>query len=355
MTDRRDPTRSAGLRRQGRTQVNRRVFELHKQLRAAFSESDVAGLRAQHATSPPLAFVNWLESSSYKLARSEGAVSQIVARTLTAQPGWIDDLIERAVDRGLEQVEQELSTSLGNLDAGEVSRLHAAAASTELRGIAGETERRVLRHVVRALETKASPEALMREVRATLEKITRLRLTMLVNVAVVRAVNGGKLFAYEAEGIRQVGIAPEWLPHSPAHQRDSVASDHHGHQGVTGLIDKRSTKAKRRARVLKNKAKRTRRSKSIEEQILAAAFPEAGAALAVAENIIEQVEQQRLVNVLTAGDDRVCQDCEDIAADGPYDIDEARGLIPAHPNCRCAFIPFGDKRFAPIEEQLEEL
>ena len=61
-----------------------------------------------------------------------------------------------------------------------------------------------------------------------------------------------------------------------------------------------------------------------------------------------------LVNVLTAGDDRVCQDCEDIAADGPYELAEARDLIPAHPNCRCAFIPFGDKRFAPIEEQAEE-
>ena len=44
------------------------------------------------------------------------------------------------------------------------------------------------------------------------------------------------------------------------------------------------------------------------------------------------------VSVLTAGDDRVCSICEDIAEEGPYDIDQARGLIPAHPNCRCAFV-----------------
>jgi hypothetical protein len=335
MSDRRDPTRSAGLRRQGRAHVARRVFELHKQLRGAFSESDLAGLRAQHMTAPPLAFVNWLESNSYKMSRSEGAVSDIVERTLTTPPGWMHDLIERAVDRGLEQVEQELSTSLGHLDAREVSRLHASATDVELRGIAGETERRVLRHVVRALETKASPEVLMREIRTTLEKITRLRLNLMINVGVVRAVNAGKLFGYEAEGIDQVGVDPEFVPHT--HHHDSMV-----------VTDKKTTRAKRRARVAKNKARR-KRGKSIEEQILEAAFPAFGTAM----KVIEKVEQETLVNILTAGDDKVCEECQDIAADGPYDLDTARGLIPAHPNCRCAFIPFGDNRFAPIEEQME--
>lgn len=45
------------------------------------------------------------------------------------------------------------------------------------------------------------------------------------------------------------------------------------------------------------------------------------------------------VDVVTAGDDLVCQECEDIEAEGPYTIDEARSLIPAHPRCRCAFAP----------------
>jgi hypothetical protein len=45
------------------------------------------------------------------------------------------------------------------------------------------------------------------------------------------------------------------------------------------------------------------------------------------------------VNVLTAGDDKVCQTCQDLAAEGPYSLAEARTLLPAHVNCRCAFIP----------------
>jgi hypothetical protein len=48
------------------------------------------------------------------------------------------------------------------------------------------------------------------------------------------------------------------------------------------------------------------------------------------------------VNVQTAGDDRVCDECDDIAAAGPYSLDEAEDLIPAHPNCRCTFVPAVD-------------
>ena len=55
------------------------------------------------------------------------------------------------------------------------------------------------------------------------------------------------------------------------------------------------------------------------------------------------------VNVLTAGDDKVCADCEDLAAEGPYSLFEAMGLLPAHPNCRCAFVPFTES-----VEEMEE-
>lgn len=40
----------------------------------------------------------------------------------------------------------------------------------------------------------------------------------------------------------------------------------------------------------------------------------------------------------TAEDDRVCEECA--ALDGrTFTLEEARGLIPVHPNCRCAMIP----------------
>lgn len=41
----------------------------------------------------------------------------------------------------------------------------------------------------------------------------------------------------------------------------------------------------------------------------------------------------------TAQDDSVCQECDDAASGGPYNLADARGMIPLHPNCRCAWVP----------------
>lgn len=56
------------------------------------------------------------------------------------------------------------------------------------------------------------------------------------------------------------------------------------------------------------------------------AFEEAG---------IEGVEVE--AEVINGSDP--CPICEDLAAGGPYTISEARGLIPAHPQCVCAWNP----------------
>lgn len=41
----------------------------------------------------------------------------------------------------------------------------------------------------------------------------------------------------------------------------------------------------------------------------------------------------------TAGDDRVCEACNSLEG-VVLKVSEARGLIPRHPNCRCAFLPY---------------
>jgi len=40
----------------------------------------------------------------------------------------------------------------------------------------------------------------------------------------------------------------------------------------------------------------------------------------------------------TAGDSRVCPICASLEG-STFTIDEARGKLPAHPRCRCAFLP----------------
>jgi SPP1 gp7 family putative phage head morphogenesis protein len=49
-----------------------------------------------------------------------------------------------------------------------------------------------------------------------------------------------------------------------------------------------------------------------------------------------------LVEFQTAGDDRVCSQCEDL--DGAtFTLKEARGIIPVHPQCRCSWLPVIDE------------
>jgi len=45
-----------------------------------------------------------------------------------------------------------------------------------------------------------------------------------------------------------------------------------------------------------------------------------------------------LAEFRTAGDSRVCPECQELSGD-LFTIEQARGIIPLHPNCRCAWIP----------------
>lgn len=285
---RRDPTRSAGLRKTGRSLANQRVFALHKTLRQTLQEHDLLGLKQRETPYP-----QWIEPPARKLERSESVLRTLVSQALASPPNWLYLTIMAAVQKGVTQAGEELKAAVEQLDIRPLGELHAVAAGVEIQGISAETQRRVLRAMGTALQLEQTPTELMREVRQSLEKVTRARLILLVNTAIVRALNAGKLFAYRENGVKKVGIEPEWLPRIMAHR------DHRLHHGV--------------------------------------------------------IKDADLVNVLTAGDDDVCDECEDIAASGPYEIDEAQDMIPAHLNCRCAFTPADDLRFALTEEREERL
>ena len=74
------------------------------------------------------------------------------------------------------------------------------------------------------------------------------------------------------------------------------------------------------------------------------------------EQRLEELRQARFnrvkgkLDVLTQGDDRVCDECDGISDGGPYSIGEARSLIPAHPNCRCLFVAAGSMQDAWLDD-----
>src|SRR6185295_2104821 len=59
----------------------------------------------------------------------------------------------------------------------------------------------------------------------------------------------------------------------------------------------------------------------------------------------EWIGDRALFGVVTAGDDKVCRRCQDLADEGPFTMPEVIGLLPAHINCRCAYYPWTDMRY----------
>jgi len=51
-----------------------------------------------------------------------------------------------------------------------------------------------------------------------------------------------------------------------------------------------------------------------------------------------------LAEWVTAGDDRVCEDCEDLESRNPWRLSEIEGLLPLHPGCRCAIVIIGQRQ-----------
>ena len=145
----------------------------------------------------------------------------------------------------------------------------------------------------------------------------------MIELLTVRAHAEASLDVYEAAGLQTVGLLPE------SKAQAKVVKD-----AQTKQKAKTSAKDAKRS----GPGARTRTSGSAPSASTIGRIRRAE--LATARRLGENV------NVRTAGDDDVCPTCEAISEDGPYSINTARGLIPAHPRCRCLFTPADDGRFA---------
>lgn len=119
-------------------------------------------------------------------------------------------------------------------------------------------------------------------------------------------------------------------------------------EGVTEVMDAQMSAALARAMVEGKGAMDTARAlmdrvdaigivraKTIARTEMTAAYAEA-TLNSYEEAGVEGVEVE--AEVATAGDEQVCPECEDLEGK-VFEISEARGLLPVHPNCRCALLP----------------
>lgn len=166
-----------------------------------------------------------------------------------------------------------------------------ALAASELQGICDAVGQQAARAFANAELVSASASRTTQDVGAVIKAVGMKRSQALAEFMVVRAHALATLDSFRAAGVTTVGTAAERARTRPSSQ----------------LLARDAKKKKRKF-------------------------------------IAEEVE------VLTAGDDEVCDICQEISDGGPYDIDDADMLIPAHPRCRCAFVPAEDRRFASVHD-----
>lgn len=290
-----DPTGTADIRRRYGALAGMKFRRLRTILFNAIVQQDILGLKPQTVSPLALAgaagnmqlgFQTWLDSTLKKVVvENDGA--------------WLRPMIAsayvRAINRGM-----RLSKPVGpeNQDQSNmISSLHALAV-IELQGVCEAVSQRVMRAVNIALIHGQSHRAAFEDMDKALRVIGMARTKTMIELMVVKAHSTGTLDQFEVAGVSRVGVVPEVKLLQDAPRRGT---------GPGSRTSKEEPPSRRTVQRIRRAQRR--------------------------------VEQFQMVNVETAGDDDVCDECEDIESGGPYTIDEARSLIPAHPNCRCAFVP----------------
>lgn len=211
-------------------------------------------------------------------------------------------MLNAAYAQGVSFAAKQLGRRVMSGDAQHKMDLMFQLAVTELQGIIEAVSQQAAREVAAGLVLNKSAKQIVAAVQAIIDSVGVVRTSAMVDVLVISEFNQAALDCYEAAKIKQVGIVAE------AKAKAKATTDAFG------------------SRIGRKIAPGIRTIQRIKKQEKA-------------------VEALGNVNVVTAGDDDVCPICEDIADNGPYSINEARSLIPAHPHCRCAFVPVGDGLF----------
>jgi hypothetical protein len=306
-----DPTGTASLRRAWRTQLHLRWQRLIPAARLMIVEQDLLTLGAKGIFAPANPAI---QSGATKIQMFQRwfdwALNAIV---LEGDGSFMRKHIEDAYNEGLAfgriQVRQPVQPRYAQ------DRIEAlfALAVVELQGVIEATSQQSVRAVANGILHRFKPARIMQGIQSRVAAIGISRSDAMVEMLTVKAFNEGVLDVYEALNVKKVGLIPEFK--------------------AAMLTDARRVKVvTRRATGPGSRTSRTETpSRSTISRIKRAE---------------KQIERLNRVNVRTAGDDDVCKVCEAISEDGPYLIDTARSLIPAHPHCRCVFVPADDARFA---------
>lgn len=288
---RRDPTQTLDLRVGFTRVLDKRWNALAKLTTQAVFKEDRWGLAHMSVASIGMvansdhvtAFQNWFDAAL-------NAVVLGLDREM-----WIGSFISRAFERGWHRSEMIVNQQFPV--AYDRASVIVALTVTEIQGAMEAVSQQAVRAFSNGIINRSMTRKIAADIKDRIMKIGRTRSRATAANMIVRAHAEASLDVFELAQVQQVGLVPE------------------------------------RLRVVK-------------DTVVDAKKPPSGRTVSRRKKTERKLQALKRVEVLTAGDDDVCPICEDIADEGPYTVSQARGLIPAHPLCRCAFIPYYDKRFA---------
>lgn len=221
---------------------------------------------------------------------------------------WTNAYVEEAALRA-----NKRAVGLGGVASTDPVGVLRQVAQGELQGIVDAVAQQVMRVVAQMMLAHAQPNAIARAAAEKLMLVGQQRSKMWVEYVIMKTFGSQTLACFRAAGMTHVGLTPE-----------HVCNDHGlVYDAARKTVQRRHKKTGRFIAYTKPLSK-TRQIKVLraERKLQKAAEAWGGE-----------------MDVMTAMDDLVCRKCNDIAEDGPYSLEEAESLIPAHPNCRCVYVP----------------
>jgi len=313
-----DPTGTLPLRRRFSSDGARLWRRVAADARRAVGEQDMLGLAG-------------ITPASLAATAGPGhatALQRVLGDSVARHVGdgsWLRPLVQRcysdAIVRAVRVAGLSSTPARTLLDAPAKVEALVGLAKAESRGIAEAFIQQSARAGADAVLQHLKPQAAANAVADRAQRIGATRTAALVEVVASKAFTEGTLDTFAGAGIENVGVVPE----TRAGARSAAA----GRDSASALFDQ----------FFDAPGSRVSRSSTPSASTIGR--------IARAEARVEALGE---VEVLTAGDGDVCPICEGISEDGPYGINTARGLIPAHPACRCAFVPANDRRFANVRE-----
>lgn len=211
-TQRRDPTRTVGLRQAYAGTFKRRWGAVKREVRQRLVEADALGLRSASALSPSqrvATFATWLNLT----------ITREVSRD------WQNDFLRKGYRRGVAQADEDVQKAgkkagqtFPKLDPASVFQqaIHAEEIALveskygrDLEGIQQAVVTQASRQVADALSRQATPEDVYQAVANRVDKIGNTRSKALALTAIVDAFALGSLNRLSQVGIKRVSIIPE--------------------------------------------------------------------------------------------------------------------------------------------------